>query len=55
MSFPYIRLKTERGEVVGQLNDAKNKSMIILNENGVFKAIPWDQIKTIEIKNTGEN
>ncbi len=28
--------------------------MIILNENKVFKAIPWDQIKTMEITNKEE-
>ena len=50
--FPQIRIKTDGGEVIGQLNDAQNELMIILNENGIFKSMPWDQIKTMEIKNT---
>lgn len=49
--FPHILIKTDSGDILGQLYDFRNESIIMLKENEVFKAIPWDQIKTIEITN----
>jgi hypothetical protein len=34
--------KTESREAFGQLYDFQNKSMLMLKENEVFKAVPWD-------------
>lgn len=48
--LPYIRIKTEFGDFSGQLNDIQNKSLLTLSEGEVLKAVPWDQIKVIEIK-----
>ncbi|MCO5383202.1 MAG: hypothetical protein NHB15_14930 [Methanosarcina barkeri] len=47
-------MKTDSGETLGQLSDFQNNSLLMLNENGVFKAIPWDQIVTMELNNKEE-
>lgn len=52
--LPYIYIKTECGDVSGQLKNAEGKSLIILNDSDVIKAIPWNQIKVMEIKNKEE-
>lgn len=53
--LPHVQIKTECGDVSGQLKNVQNKSLIILNENDVIKAIPWNQIKVMEIKNKEVN
>jgi hypothetical protein len=52
--FPYILIKTESGETMGQLYNFQHKLIIMLKENDVIKAIPWDQIKTMEVNNKEE-
>lgn len=52
--FPYILLKTESGETFGQLYNFQHKLIIMLKESDVIKAIPWDQIKTMEVNNIKE-
>ena len=52
--FPYVTIKIESGEVNGQLHNFENKSMLMLNGNNVLKAVPWDQIRTMEINNEEE-
>lgn len=52
--FPDVLIKSEFGDVKGQLYNFQNKEMIMLNENGVLKAVPWNQIRIIEIKNKEE-
>lgn len=53
--LPYILIKTECGDIHGQVTDIQNKSLITLSEDGVFKAVPWDQIKIMEVKKLEEN
>lgn len=52
--FPRLLIKTESGDIFGQLCDFQNKSVLMLNENKVFKAVPWDQIRAIEMTNKEE-
>jgi hypothetical protein len=53
--LPHIHIKTECGETSGQLKNMQDKSLMILSENDVIKAIRWDKIKMMEIKNKDEN
>ncbi|WP_048065251.1 hypothetical protein [Methanosarcina acetivorans] len=52
--FPYVTIKMESGEINGQLYNFENKSMLILNGNNILKAVPWDQIRTMEMNNKEE-
>ena len=47
--FPDVKIKTENGEIKGQLKDILNKSMVTLSEDNTLKMIQWDKIETIEI------
>lgn len=53
--LPYILIKTEFGDLSGQVTDIQNKLLITLSEGGVLKAIPWEQIKIMEIKKPEKN
>jgi len=47
--FPYMKIKTESGEVKGQLSDIRNKSLVTLSEKNVFGVVPWDKIEIMEV------
>lgn len=47
-SYPYVAINTS--EVKGKLEDLFDNTSIILKENGTLKAIQWDSIKCLEIK-----
>lgn len=53
--FPHIRIKTYHGAILGKVDDVNNKSVIILKDGYVMKAIRWDQITTMEIEKQVEN
>lgn len=54
LKFPYILIKSGSGKVSGQLYDFLDDDILMLNENKVLKAVPWSQIRTMEIKNKEE-
>jgi hypothetical protein len=45
--FPYLRLKTEYGDIEGQIEDLSNNSFLVLGEENERKAVPWNYIKTM--------
>jgi hypothetical protein len=47
-NFPYVKIKTESGEVEGQLQDIINKNLVTLNKNNELKIVPWDKIQIME-------
>jgi len=53
--FPYIKIKTESGEVEGQLRDIINKSLVTLSDKNELKIVPWDKIQTMEASNPNKN
>jgi hypothetical protein len=53
--FPYARIKTDSGEVKGQLKDIHNKSLVTLNEKNVLSIVPWNKIETMEVININKN
>ena len=53
--FPYIKIKTESGEVKGQLTDIQNKSLVTLSEKNVYGVVPWDKIEIMEVFNSSKN
>lgn len=46
--FPYVKIKTESGEIEGLLKDIRNRSLVTLSENNVLRIVPWDKIETME-------
>lgn len=53
--LPHIHIKTECGDISGQLIDIQNKNLVTLNESGTLKAVSWNQVKIMEIKKTEED
>lgn len=53
--FPYIIIKTESGEIKGQLIDIQNKYLISLYENNILKMVPWKKIEIIEVTLINKN
>ena len=47
--FPYVKIKTESGELKGQLRDILDKSLVTLSDNNILKIVQWDKIETMEI------
>jgi len=47
-SYPYITINNS--EIKGKIEYLFDKNSIILNENGIIKAIYWDSIKCLEIQ-----
>lgn len=47
--FPYIKIKTESGEIKGQLRGILDKYLVTLSENNILKIAQWDKIETMEI------
>lgn len=48
--FPYVKIKTDSGEVKGQLRDIYNKSLVTLSEDGLLKIVPLDKIEIMEVR-----
>lgn len=46
-NFPYVHINVS--EAKGKLEYLFDKNSILLNENGVIKAIQWDSIKCLEV------
>jgi len=53
--FPYIKIKTEVGEVKGQLRDIRNKSLVTLINKRELKIVAWDKIQIMEASNPNKN
>jgi hypothetical protein len=53
--FPYVKIKTELGEVSGQLNDIQNKFLVTLSEKKVLKIIPWNKVVILEANHINAN
>jgi len=47
--FPYAKIKTESGEIQGQLRDILDKYLVTLSDNDILKIVQWDKIETMEI------
>ncbi|WP_410509898.1 hypothetical protein RSJ42_07150 [Methanosarcina hadiensis] len=47
--FPYVKIKTENGEVKGQFRGILDKYLVTLSENNILKIVRWDKIETMEI------
>ena len=47
--FPYVKIKTESGELNGQLRDILDKRLVTLSDNNILKIVQWDKIETMEI------
>lgn len=47
--FPYVKIKTESGEIQGQLRDILDKYLVTLSENNILKIVQWDKIEIMEI------
>lgn len=53
--FPYIKVKTECGDIEGQLSEIQNKSFLILSEKEVLNIIRWDKIKIMKVSHIIKN
>ncbi|MCC4767008.1 hypothetical protein FXW07_10365 [Methanosarcina sp. DH1] len=53
--FPYIKIKTESGEIKGQLRDIRNNSLVTLSDKGELKIVAWDKIQIMEASNPNKN
>ncbi|MGI5944575.1 MAG: hypothetical protein ACOX7X_07480, partial [Methanosarcina flavescens] len=55
--LPYVKIKTETGEIKGQFRGILDKYLVTLSENNILKIVQWDKIETMEIspKNKKEN
>lgn len=47
--FPYVKIKTETGEIKGQFRGILDKYLVTLSENNILKIVQWDKIETMEI------
>lgn len=48
-NFPYVYIKMNSGIIYGKIEDMLNENIILINENGVVKAIFWKNIEAIEM------
>lgn len=53
--FSYIKVKTECGDIEGQLSEIQNKSFLILSEKEVLNIIRWDKIKIMKVSHIIKN
>lgn len=53
--FPYIVIKTESGEIKGQLIDIENKSLISLRENNILNIVQWKKIVLMVVSHINKN
>lgn len=53
--FPYVKIKTESGEINGQLRGILDKYFVTLSENNNIKIVQWDKIVIMEAYQKNNN
>lgn len=49
-NFPYTYIIVTSGIIYGKIDDVFGKNLILLNENGIIKAVLWKTIEAIEME-----
>lgn len=49
-NFPYIHIILTSGTIYGKIDDVFGKNLILLNENGIIKAVLWKTVEAIEVE-----